>query len=66
MIHELESLLPASSTGNFRERLVARLEDCAESRSPDNLRFRQKARLLLDFYSQQFDVKDIFDELEDP
>ncbi len=54
MIHNLEQLLPASSTPGFRERLVKRLE----TENP-NLEFRQKAGDLLALYEQVFGVTDV-------
>lgn len=57
MIQELEILLPASSTINFRERLVAHMEhDNADSK------FRSKADALLIFFERYFGVKDFFDK----
>jgi hypothetical protein len=65
MIEEVESLLPASSNGNFRERLAVHLSDCMESTITEDLEFRKKAGTLLEFYEAHFDVKDIFDTSED-
>lgn len=64
MIAELESLLPDSSNGNFRERLVSHLADRIGSPKIADLEFQQKAKTLLDFYEAHFDVKDIFDVSE--
>jgi hypothetical protein len=64
MIHELEALLPASSTPNFRERLVEYLEHpktYTEQEKPD-LEFRGKAEALLRFYEQVFGVTDVVDK----
>ena len=59
-IHKVEELLPASTNLNFRERLVAYLEE-----NPDE-DFRLKARDLLTLYEKVFGVKDVVDEsLED-
>ena len=55
-IQELESLLPASTNTNFRERLVAHLEENADED------FRLKARELLVLYETVFGVKDVIDE----
>lgn len=55
-IHELEMLLPASSNPNFRERLVAHLEQNADEN------FRLKARALFALYEKVFGVKDVIDE----
>lgn len=59
-IREIESMLPASSSGNFRERLVHELE----YRQPES-DFLQRARELLTIYKDQFGVKDLIDRLED-
>lgn len=55
MIHEVESLLPASSESNFRQRLVDQLEGNAELESE----LRQKAEALLKFYDEVFRVDDV-------
>ena len=65
MIGELDLLLPNSSNGNFRERLVERLADRMGSSKTADLEFQHKAKILLDFYEVHFDVKDIFDVSED-
>ena len=70
MIHELEALLPVSPNVNFRERLVARLEELErlnESAVLENgdLEFRLKARNLLIFYEKIFGVKDVVDHPEE-
>ncbi len=56
-IESLKALLPASPVNNFRERLVAYMED------PENkdLEFRRKAGELLFLYEQKFGVKDVVD-----
>ena len=67
MIHELESFLPASPNSNFRERLVARMEQLEKSTqagTPDP-EFLQKARTLLLFYERCFGVKDIVNDAEE-
>ena len=56
LIHELEMLLPASELTNFRERLVAHIED---SESSDE--FQSKAGTLLSIYEKQFGVTDLVD-----
>ena len=61
MIEEVDSLLPASSNKNFRERLVAQLESPGEK----DLEFQEKARRLLLFYKDRFGVKDIVVDLEE-
>lgn len=58
MIHEIESLLPASTHVSFRERLVAQMEQG----SPDVV-FLDKANKLLAFFETHFGVKDF---LENP
>lgn len=55
-IQELESRLPASLNTNFRERLVAHMEENADED------FRLKARALLVLYEKVFGVKDVMDE----
>lgn len=55
-IHEVEILLPVSSTPNFRERFVAHLDENADED------FRLKARELLILYEKVFGVKDVVDE----
>jgi len=71
MIHEMETLLPDSPNINFRERLVAELENperLKTSARPENtdpdLR-RQKAGELLIFYEKVFGVKDLVDKPEE-
>lgn len=61
MIKGLKALLPASPSNNFRERLVAHLED------PNNtdLEFRRKANELLDLYEKQLGVKNLIDRTEE-
>lgn len=61
MIKELKTLLPDSPSNNFRERLVAHLED------PNNtdLEFRRKANELLDLYEKQLGVKNLIDRTEE-
>jgi len=54
MINELDALLPRSSGLNFRERLVAYLEQ--EDPEPG---IRQKAKKLLMVYESQFGVSDL-------
>jgi hypothetical protein len=60
----VESILPVSSSKNFRERLVAHLENSSDesSRNPE---FQQKAHALLEVYKNQFGVKDVVDSLEE-
>jgi len=64
MIHDLEALLPISSTPNFRERLVTRLESLAHQERTDQ-EFLLKAGALLEFYEQVFGVTDVVDKPED-
>lgn len=54
IIRETEMLLPSSLKGNFRERLVAHLEQ-----GNADLDFQQKAAKLLFFYKNEFGVKDL-------
>ena len=70
LIHELEGLLPASSTLNIRERLVAHLENLERLKtSPgqgnSDSEFRLKAGALLRYYEQVFGVTDVIDTLEE-
>jgi hypothetical protein len=67
MIHELETLLPSSPNTNFRERLVAHLEDLEELKTSNgqentDLEFRLKADTLLIFYEKVFGVTDLVDK----
>jgi hypothetical protein len=67
MIQEVETLLPASSTPNFRERLVEHLERLKTSTGQDDidLEFHRKAGALLGLYEKVFGVTDVVDEPED-
>lgn len=70
MIHEMEALLPALPNANFRERLVAHLEELerlngSASLKNGDLEFRLKARNLLIFYEKIFGVKDVVDHPEE-
>ena len=67
MIQELEALLPSSPNNNFRERLVAHLENLERRRASagqenTDLEFRLKADALLIFYEKVFGVKDLVDK----
>ena len=72
MIHDLERLLPISSTPNFRERLVAHLETLERQgihtgtgpagQAGTDPEFRRKAEALLLYYEQVFDVTDVVDK----
>jgi len=59
LIHELDLILPASSMSNFRDRLVACLEN-----SDTTPQIHQKAKELLDVYESQFGVNDLLDKPE--
>ena len=65
MIRELESLLPASATTSFRERLIAHkeyLEESKEGRQGTNEQeFLLKADELLRRYEDRFGVDDFID-----
>ena len=67
IIEEVDDLLPPSSNRNFRERLVAHVENLEKSPELDDvdLEFRHKAGTLLTFYRDRFGVKDIVDDLEE-
>ena len=60
MIRQVDALLPASANTNFRERLVAELEE-NEGTDPE---LRRKADALLNFYKDVFGVNDLV-ELQD-
>lgn len=64
MIQGLEPYLPIMETVNFRERLVARLEQLEESAGQEKTtsEFRQKANELLVFYEKVFGVKDLLEK----
>ena len=64
IIHELEALLPVSPYTNFRERLVAYLEDLEQKSAWDDtdLEFRLKADALLAFYERIFGVNDLVEK----
>jgi hypothetical protein len=68
MINDVELLLPASTNRNFRERLVAHIEDLERSTDlgKSDVEFRQKARELLNFYKNHFGVKDLVDISYEP
>jgi hypothetical protein len=57
MIHGLKALLPVSANPNFRERLVAQLEQ-----GDADLEFRLQADALLTFYEETFGVTDLIDK----
>ncbi len=61
MIKELKTLLPDSHSNNFRERLVAHLENSGNTDSE----FRRKAGELLVLYEKQFGVKGLIDGYEE-
>jgi uncharacterized protein len=67
MIQDLEALLPVSSTPNFRERLMSRLENpghqkSSASQDDADWEFQQKAGALLVFYEQVFGVLDMVEK----
>jgi hypothetical protein len=69
MIAELEALLPSSPNTNFRERLVAHLEEVERLKLSDGEEhtdkdFRQKASALLLVYEKVFGVKDVVDKVD--
>jgi hypothetical protein len=63
MIQEVERLLPASSKPNFRERLVAQLEDSGQEDPRPG--FHAKAAALLAMYENVFGVTDVIDKPDD-
>jgi hypothetical protein len=67
MINELQAILPSSQNQNFRERLVAHLEQLKESKVPENAdeEFPRKAHVLLFFYRQYFGVTDLVEPAEE-
>lgn len=60
MIGEVETLLPASANGNFRERLVALIES-----GTANKELHEKADMLLRMYKDIFGVKDLINSIEE-
>lgn len=60
IIQEVERLLPASSNRNFRERLVAHIEQEIAGST-----FQQKAHQLLTLYKDKFGVQDLVDHLDE-
>jgi Putative zinc- or iron-chelating domain len=64
LIHELEALLPDSPDTNFRERLVAHLDDLEQKPAWDDtdLEFRLKADALLTIYQRVFGVNDLVEK----
>lgn len=70
MISELETLLPSSPNTNFRERLVAHLEEVERLKLSDGEEytdkdFQQKAGELLLVYEKVFGVKDVVDKADE-
>jgi|SRR6266545_4838872 len=67
LIHELSLLLPDSPNPNFRERLVAHIEQIEglTERGIKDLNFLSKAKQLLVFYKNQFGVKDLVDNIDE-
>ena len=63
IIQEIELYLPGSPHANFRERLVAQLEDPEEISGRDHTdsELRRKADALLSLYGTVFGVKDFID-----
>ena len=63
LIHVLETLLPSSTSRNFRERLVAHLEYSKKNAGQESAEaeFQLKAGALLIFYEQVFGVNDLID-----
>jgi len=61
LIREVEILLPSSSNTNFRERLVAQMEE-RKNTTPE---FRQKADALLVIYEKVFGVTDLIDKQDE-
>jgi hypothetical protein len=63
MIAELEPMLPASESQNFRERLVGQIEHPEETAWDEEsyLVFREKAGALLRFYADHFGVTDLLE-----
>jgi hypothetical protein len=65
MIRELEAVLPLSRFTNFRERLVAQLENPNAGDENVNPEFRKKAEALLAVYEQVFGVNDLVERSEE-
>lgn len=58
-IREVEALLPDSSHSNFRERLIAEMEELAAQN--ENLEFQKKANALVTLYDEVFGVNDLME-----
>ncbi|MBE0670872.1 MAG: hypothetical protein IH588_09815 [Anaerolineales bacterium] len=67
MIKEVETFLPDSRNGSFRQRLVAHLElmEKATKKGSLELEFQRKAEELLKFYEDKFGVNDLVDKPEE-
>jgi hypothetical protein len=70
MIQELEGFLPSSPNRNFRERLVAHLENlerpqATSGQKKKDLEFHLKADALLNFFEKVFGVTDMVDRAND-
>lgn len=63
MVREMEAILPAAETANFRERLVAQIEHPDETawKNHSYTEFKAQAGALLAFFEQNFGVNDFFD-----
>jgi hypothetical protein len=62
MIQDLERSLPDSPNPNFRERLIAQLENLErlnDTTGQEDSEFRRKASELLAVYEKVFGVKDV-------
>ena len=64
MIREVETLLPVSEEPNFRQRLVAEMEE-TYGLANTNAEFRLKAEALLEFYERIFGVDDLVEKPEE-
>lgn len=64
MIREVESLLPASTETNFRQRLVTEMEE-ADGLAHSDKAFRLQTEALLDFYERVFGVDDLIEKADE-
>ncbi|MEW6404192.1 MAG: hypothetical protein AB1649_20540 [Chloroflexota bacterium] len=67
MIGELEARLPASSSDNFRERLVAEIESLEATAQLDQAQsdFLLKVQVLLNFFEDRFGVNDLVEKAQE-
>ncbi len=69
MIQAVETLLPASTNPNFRERLATHIEALEDNKGTErqaSMRFREKADALLALYEKIFGITDVIDTPLEP